>query len=176
MQVIEHYEVTNPSGEASITFSPIAGDYTDLLLVGSVRSARATGVDDDLVISFNGNTANFTIRRLFGTGTGDVGSLTTPARFAGYVVGNTATANTFSSISIYISNYASSSAKPFSTDSVSENNATEAYQAISAGLWNDSSAITSITLASSRAENLLTETSFTLYGITAGSDGITVVS
>ena len=176
MTLIRHIEVD--SSTSSVTFmsvGDIPSDYTDLLLVGSARSSRSTGVDDDLVISFNGSTANFTMRRLFGTGSGR-GSLTTPDRFAGYLTGNTATSNTFSSLKIYIPNYRSSTAKAFSTDSVSENNAAESYQAISAGLWNDTSAITSITLASTRAEDFLTGTSFTLYGITKGSDGTTTVS
>lgn len=172
MQVIEHIELA--SAQSSITFSSIDQSFTDLLIVGSARSNRAA-VDDDCQLSFNGSSTNYTIRRLFGTGSGQA-SIATPAQFAGYLNGNSATASSFSSISLYIPNYAGSTAKSYSTDSVTENNATESYQDISAGLWNDTSAITSITFSSRRGENLLAGTSFTLYGITAGSDGTTAVS
>ena len=173
MTVIEHIELT--SSETSITFSAISGDYTDLLVLGSARSDRSA-VDDNCLISFNGNTSNFSLRRLFGTGTGGVGSITTPARFAGYLNGNSSTSNTFSSFSIYIPNYTAAAAKSYSSDSVAENNAGEGYDDISAGLWNDTSTITSVSLEPGTGTNFLSGSSFTLFGITAGSDGTTTVS
>ena len=157
------------SSQASITFSSIPQDYTDLLVVGATRSDRSA-VDDDCLLSFNSNTSNFSVVRLFGTGSGSA-SITTPARFAGYVNGNSATSNTFSSQKIYISNYTSSSAKSYSVDSVTENNAGESYQDISAGLWNDTSNITSVSFTPEQGTNFLTGSTFSLYGITSGGSG-----
>jgi hypothetical protein len=160
---------------ASIEFTSIPQTYTDLYFVVSARSARAGAVDDDLVLSFNSNTSNFTIRRLFGTGS-TASSITTPVRFAGYLNGNGATSNTFSTINLYIPNYTGSTAKSYSVDSATENNATESYQDISAGLWNDTSPITSVAFTSNRAQNLLTGSTISLYGILKGSDGIVTTS
>lgn len=162
------------SAQAAIEFASIPQTYTDLFAVITARSARAA-VDDDCALSFNSNTSNYTIRRLYGTGS-TAASITTPVRFAGYLNGNSATSNTFSSINLYIPNYTGSTAKSYSTDSVTENNATESYQDVSAGLWNDTAAITSIAFTSNRAQNLLTGSTISLYGITKGSDGIVVVS
>lgn len=162
-ELIETIELS--SATSSITFSslPTDGTYTDLLVLLSLRSNRAA-VDDDCDLSFNSNTASYSIRRLFGTGSGS-GSLTTPDRFAGYINGNSATANTYSSISLYIPNYASSTAKTYSVDSVTENNATESYQDISIGLWNNTSAISSIAFTSRRLENLLAGSTASIFGI-----------
>lgn len=163
MELIETIELS--SATSSITFSslPTDGTYTDLLVVLSLRSSRAA-VDDDCDLSFNSSTTNYSIQRLFGTGSSS-GSLTTPDRFAGYINGNSATANTYSSISLYIPNYASSTAKTYSVDSVTENNATESYQDISIGLWNNTSAISSIAFTSRRLENLLAGSTASIFGI-----------
>jgi hypothetical protein len=173
MKLIE--SKTLGTAQASIEFTSIPQDGTDLVAVISARSARSGAVDDDLVLSFNSNTSNFSIRRLYGTGS-TAASITTPVRFAGYLNGNGATSNTFSTINLYIPNYTGSTAKSYSTDSATENNATESYQDISAGLWNDTAAITSIAFTSNRAQNLLTGSTISLYKITKGSDGLTVVS
>jgi hypothetical protein len=75
------------------------------------------------------------------------------------------TANTFGNTSIYIPNYRSSAAKSFSVDAVTENNATLAYQNIQAGLWNNSAAITSISISFLSGGNWAQGSSASLYGI-----------
>ena len=55
-----------------------------------------------------------------------------------------------------------------------ENNVTEGYQQIAAGLYNSTSAVSSIEIAS--GGSFVEYSSATLYGITAGSDGTTAVS
>ena len=170
MQLIARQELT--SAAASITFSSIPQTYTDLVLVWSGRSSFSDVVVDPQV-TFNASTANFTGRRLFGTGSSAVSDST--ARNISADPGATATANTFSNGQLYIPNYTSSVAKSFSTDAVGENNGTVGYQMITAGLWNDTSAITSIAL-SYVSGNFVSGSSATLYGILAGTDGIVSVS
>jgi len=171
MQLIQHQELT--SAAASITFSAIAADWTDLLLKVSSRSTR-TGNVDSLFISFNELTTNLSHRRLIGDGSSASSSTASNGQVA-LVSDNNNTANTFGSTEIYIPNYLSSVAKSVSTDSVSETNATEAYQSIYATLWNATAAITSITLTLGNG-NFVSGSSATLYGILAGSDGIVTVS
>jgi hypothetical protein len=143
-----------------------------LVLVSSLRSTQATGFTDPL-ISFNSSTANFSARRLGGAGSFVFSD--SVSRTIGVNPASNATTNTFGNGEVTIPNYSSGLAKSFATDNVSENNGTESYQMITAGLWNDSAAITSITLTPG-AGNFAEHSSATLYGILKGSDGITTVT
>ena len=164
-------------GEASITFSSIPETFTDLLIVHSLRSNRTGATGDNLKMSINGQGfgTNITTRTLFGTGSG-VNSFTNVVSAGGVTATSTGTSNTFGNNQIYIPNYTSAVAKSISVDGVGENNGTESYQYISASLWNQTAAITSIELDPDDGTLLLEHSSAWLYGITKGSDGSTVVS
>ena len=172
--------VTVPSTpQAAIEFTSIPSTFTDLLVVYSARTNRAA-LNSDIIIHLNGNTsANYSFRRLFGDGS-NPGSdgLTNNSNggFAGFAVGANATANTFSNCQFYIPNYRSSAAKSWSTDSVTENNGTNAFQTIQASLWNLTDPITSIAIKCFNASSFTQHSSASLYGITAGSSGGVVVS
>jgi hypothetical protein len=79
-------------------------------------------------------------------------------------LGTGTTANTFSSVEIYIPNYASSKAKSFSFDSVTENNATTALAMLGASFWSGTGAITNI-LVEQQGGSFSQYTTATLYGI-----------
>jgi len=66
---------------------------------------------------------------------------------------------------LYIPNYRLTGAKPFSIDSVTERNATNAYQVIIHGIWNNNAAVTSIEI-SGFADNLAAGSTASLYKIT----------
>jgi hypothetical protein len=74
------------------------------------------------------------------------------------------TASTFANNEVTIPNYTSSNFKSYSVDSVTENNATQAYAIFVAGLWSNTAAITSITLGLSSANFVQYSTAY-LYGI-----------
>lgn len=171
MQIIQHQELA--STQASITFSSIPQTFTDLLVVTSLRSSRSA-VAEQVLISLNGSTSSFTVRTLYGNGS-SVASFTS-ARDTVNAPGATATANTFSNSSIYLPNYTSASNKSFSSDDVTENNGTESYQFIIAGLWSNTAAITSLALTPGAGGSFVQYSSATLYGIKSGSDGVTSVS
>lgn len=162
-------------GAASITFSAIPDTFTDLVIVASVRSNRAA-VGDDVRIDLNTTSVGFTSRALVGTGSA-ASSFSSDNR-AGIVSAASSTGNTFGSVSLYIPNYRSLVAKSISTDSVGENNATAADQGIFATLWNPAvhAVITEAKLYPRLGSGWLEHSSASLYGITAGSDGITAVS
>ena len=173
MQAIQTVTVGS-GGAASITFDSVVGTYTDLYLVCSLRTT-ATG-DPAAEIFFNGVTTNRSERSLEGTGS-STRSFSTTQGYFGVINPNGATANTFSSHKIYIPNYAGGAAKSYSVDSVSENNATAAYQYTVAGLWNSTAAINEITIRRhSGTHDLMEHSTATLYGILAGSDGTTTVT
>lgn len=161
---IQHQEV-GAGGASSITFSNIPQTpYTDLVLLTSLRVAKSDYIEP-AQISFNGDSTNRTGRDLIGEG--GSASSASGTRFFAYVTGATATTSTFANSSIFIPNYASSVAKSVSIDSVTENNhATNYFMHITAGLWNDTDPITSITLTPNTATTFVEGSSATLYGIT----------
>jgi hypothetical protein len=150
---------------ANIEFTNIPQGYTDLVVKTSIRDARTGDIFSNLLIRFNGSSSNLSSRRLFGNGSG-VSSSTAASSIVTVLNGPLSTSNTFSSGEFYIPNYTSANNKSVSTDIVTENNATESYQELNAGLWSDSSAITSITLLSNYGVNLVQHSTATLYGVT----------
>ena len=173
MQVIQHQELG--SAQASITFSSIPQTYTDLMLVYSVRADNTNVPYSNTELQLNGSSANFSSRRMFGGGSG-AGESYTATNIAGLVSSANATSNTFGSTTLYLPNYTGSTNKSYSIESVSENNGTTAYQEIIAGLWSQTTAITSLTIKPESTRNFVAFSSATLYGILRGSDGITTVS
>lgn len=165
--------VTVPvGGQAAIDFTSIPGTFTDLVLVMSIRSAFASTADD-IGLKFNDLTTSATNKFLQGSGSAATSSGNS------YLMntlesGASSTANTFGNTSVYIPNYAGSTNKSFSVDSVMENNATLSYQRLQAVLWSNTSAITKITIYSLNSANLAQYSTASLYGILKGSGGATV--
>jgi len=160
--LIEAKTLSTPA--ASVTFTSIPATYTDLLLWTSIRASSGGGISAGL--RFNGSTTNYSERLLYGGGSGTAASAnatTTSIQWAN--LGNdTNTSNTFSNCQLYIPNYAGSTFKSVSTESVTENNATNADIYLDAGLWSDTAAITSLTLTASTPD-FATNSTFYLYGI-----------
>jgi hypothetical protein len=157
-------------GAATVSFSSIPSTYTDLCLFVTSR-CEASG-DTVFRIRFNSDSGtNYKWSRLLGDGS-SVSAQTQSTYGAGYnssLFGqqtvSTNTANTFSNAQIYIPNYASSNYKSASIDAVTENNATAAQATLWAGLWENTSAITAITLSSEGANDLAEYSTAYLYGI-----------
>jgi hypothetical protein len=152
---------------ASVTFSSIPQTgYTDLKIVGSVRTTNAStyGAVDMI---FNGSTSGYSSRNIEG-GDGTAASFTSTGASslkAGYVSGGNATANTFGTFEVYIPNYTSSNNKSISIDSAGETNAANGiYMDLWASLWANAAAINSITFSSN---NLAQYSTFSLYGLAA---------
>jgi hypothetical protein len=155
------------SSAASVTFSAIPSTYTDLVLRISARTDAGTA-NDNIQITFNSDTAtNYSMTRLTGTGSAASSNRTSTIDYArlGWVDGNTATADVFGSMEVYIPSYLVSQNKPFSSFAVSEQNATAANMDAIAALWRNTAAITSLNIISNNAGNLVSGSSFYLYGI-----------
>lgn len=163
-KLIQTITVSSAGGAASIDFTSIPATYADLYIIASVRSNRAAAVPDNLQVGFNGLTTNLSFRLLYGGGTSAT-SASGAYGLLGDMTAAGATTSVFGSFSIYIPNYAGSANKSYSVDSVTENNATESYQEMVAGLWSSTAAITQVTLTP-RTGTLLTQySSASLYGI-----------
>jgi len=144
-------------GAASIEFTGIDGTGKDLMLLLSLRNS----VDSpSATLSFNTG-GSYTRKRLLGNGStasSDSASVDLQSNTS------VSTASTFSSSSVYVSNYASAVAKFYSVDSVNENNATLANQAIIAGSWTGTAAITSVELTPTSG-NFVEHSTASLYSI-----------
>jgi len=151
-------------GAANITFSSIPQTYTDLLVL---LSARSEGTDGDSFFTINANSgANYSYRRLSlsdNTVTTNSSSGATGGYWA-FIPPSTYTSNTFGNVSLYIPNYTSSNNKSFSVDGVSETNSTNTVSRLVAGLWAQTSAITSLEFTTYGAD-LEQYSTATLYGI-----------
>ena len=151
-------------GAATIDFTSIPSTYTDLLIKFSLRDDFAGGVYDNLVIRFNNITTNYSEINLYGNGS-TAASASTGTTVLRYINGNTSTSNTFGNGEMYIPNYAGSTNKSASIDTVTENNGTEAWASLNALLWSNTSAITSVKLTPSSGTLFLEYSTAYLYGI-----------
>jgi hypothetical protein len=150
-------------GIAQVDFTSIPQTYTDLLIKTSTNVSSL----NVLRIRFNSvSSSDYTQKVLRGTGAAaasfsnagwDTLTYFTPSY-------NNDGANIYSNNEYYIPNYTGSTTKSFSGDSVTEANATTAYQVLYAGLLNNTSAITSISLFA-QSGNFNQYSTFTLYGI-----------
>jgi hypothetical protein len=154
-------------GAATVTFSSIAGTYTDLLVKISARDSISS-TRTVAAVTFNSSTANYSSKVLYGVNGSFVGSENGASSSTGwtYVTGDTATASTFSNTELYLPNYAGSNYKSLSNDATAETNSASAgVTAIAASLWSDSAAITSITFTASASATFMQYSTFYLYGI-----------
>jgi hypothetical protein len=161
-QLIETIEITAATS-GLVSFTSIPQDGQDLLFLGSIRTNRsAVAGYFELQLNAYGDSAI----HLVGSGSA-ASSFDSGYVSAGnpIVNGASSTSNTFSSVSAYIPNYTSSTGKSVSIDAVGENNATEAYQVISAGYKNT----TAVTTLNCRVESdyFAAGTTLSLYKITA---------
>jgi hypothetical protein len=152
-------------GAASIDFGSIPATYTDLQVVYSARGSAVTA-DRGAFVQFNADTAsNYTYKFVRGDGASATsGGTTTTFLYFGNFPAATSTANTFGSGSFYIPNYAGSTAKSVSSNSVSENNGTSAWHTLAVGLWTGTAAITAIKLYP-ESGNFSQYSTASLYGI-----------
>lgn len=156
---------TVSSNVADITFSSIPQTYTDLYVIFSIRDSSSGGAMNNLYFTVNGSGADIDTHAVIGTGTSSLG-VDSGSSVAIYQYSPTslATANTFSNGSIYLANYTGSTIKSFSIDNVAENNAAGANMAIVAGVYAQTTAITSVKLFPSGADLVQYSTVY-LYGI-----------
>jgi hypothetical protein len=157
-------------GAASVTFTSIPQTYTDLKVVLSARSTAGAAVAYTILMKMNNLTSSiYSQRALEGNGSAassfSQSGIDTAVR-VGLANGTGATANAFSSTEIYIPNYAGSTNKSISIDTVAETNATTTYANLIAYLVSSTAAITDLTFTTeATATSFAQYSSASLYGI-----------
>lgn len=155
------------TAQATITFTSIPSSYTDLKLVVSARTTRASAVDLLNMIFNNDSSALYSQTVLYGNGSAsavtEIGGDTSV--YYQWIDGAISLANVFGSTEIYIPYYTANAFKPFFTVSAQENNDAGATMSTTSSLYRSATAISSIRLVSHFGENFIAGSSFYLYGI-----------
>jgi hypothetical protein len=153
-------------GTSSIDFTSIPSTYTDLVVKLSARSTLDEANGGHAVgLKINGVTTNQSYRVLSANGS-SASSFNGTDNFLTFMDSSGYTANTFGNSEIYFTNYAGSNNKAISADGVSENNATAARSGLTAYLWSNSAAITSLSFFMYVGTGSIVQYSTaTLYGI-----------
>jgi hypothetical protein len=156
-------------GAALIEFTSIPSTYTDLCMKFSTRGLNSYDVIQTSIYFNNDNTsAIYTQRDLEGYNGGTYSSSTSVRGnfILQYSQAALSTANTFGNGEMYIPNYAGSTNKSVSWETVAENNSTSGYMlATTAGLFASTNAINQISLATNGVGNWAQYSTATLYGI-----------
>lgn len=150
-------------GTASFTFSSIPDTYTDLVVKASLRTSGAVG---SYRATFNGSATGYSERLLYGDGSSVGSASASSGTYINWIFNTTSGTSIFANCEFYIPNYASANKKTILADIVTENTGGGAQQYVEAALWDNTAAITSITLTMQGTSPLFAEYStFYLYGI-----------
>lgn len=152
-------------GVATVSFTNIPQNYTDLLVKVSGRTNQA-GAVDYYVVKINGASTNASSLVLYGNGSGASSTQSASDITFNAINGNTSTASTFGNSDFIIPNYVGSGTKLFMQDGVSENNATGGvFQFLTSGRSVITAPVTSMTLSQNFGSAFQQFTTFTLYGV-----------
>ena len=150
------------AGSASIDFTSIPSSYKDLCLILSARSDAASA-NDYAYLRLNGSVVNYSMIRLSGNGSA-MSSSSLTSIYSPFDAANNTT-STFGSAQFYIPSYGSANYKTVSIEGTIETNATTNIMDLNAGLWSDTSVISSITLTTLRGANFVQYSTAYLYGV-----------
>ena len=165
--------IVGSGGATSVTFSSIPATYTDLVIKMSARVSTNYGYGPNLGITFNGNTGTYISATILSNGSSRIFERASYNEFVyTFVQDSSGTANTFTNWEMYIPAYLSSNYKTVQIDEVleqfSSSTTSNAVMAMSNDIWNNTSAINSITIQGFSGGATLTfvqYSSFYLYGI-----------
>jgi hypothetical protein len=154
------------SSTNSVVFSSIPQTYTDLIVVGSSRSAQA--VTQPQIFAFENS--DFSTSRdsttLYGNGTSAVSTRSTgSAQAAGWIVGASATSGIFATTIMQWFNYANTTTYKTSITRSSADLGSGGITTVNVKLWPVTTAVSSIYLANDANNNWVAGSTFTLYGV-----------
>jgi hypothetical protein len=175
MEFIASNTVT-ATGLTSVTFSSIPQTYDDLKLVLSGRTLPSV-TQNLLRLRFNGDNGSNYVHLYLRSDSSTVSTATNTVTglWVGAMNGGSTLETGFSNFNVDIPNYSGSSLKTTISEGVT-GASTSPWHYIMTGFWNNTNNITSIEIFNLNFPELAIGSSFYLYGIKKGSDGITTVS
>ncbi len=164
-------EFTLASAQATITFSNIPQTYKHLQIRLSAREeGAASNAAQQMAFRFNGDSGdNYSLHRLFGNGatvsSDSYTSSITSIRVAGLSGGST-TANVFSGGIVDVLDYFNTNKrKTVRSLAGADLNDTNGFIFFSSGCWENTAAITSLTITATSGANFAANSMFALYGV-----------
>jgi hypothetical protein len=159
---------TLATSTASVTFSSIPATYTHLQIRMIARDDRASSTSDSGAFRFNSDSGNnYAYHALIGTGsTATVSAVDTYSRgLIDRLTASTAGASTFGVAVLDILDYANTSKYKTVRILGGYDNNGDGQIVLSSGLWQSTSAISSILIFPNVGSNWVQYSSFALYGI-----------
>lgn len=159
-------QTTISSATPSITFNSIPDTYTDLVVICYFSASSSNVVTPSL--RFNGDTTSaYSSTSVYGTGstTTSVRNATTMMYLGDYAAGITTHAP--DPYILHINSYRNTSTYKSVLCRYNQINSSNAEVGITAGLWRNQNAISSITILSNGGQNYAVGSTFALYGIRA---------
>ena len=154
------------SAAASVTFSSISGSYTDLVIIGNTGISNA---GTTMIMRFNGDTgSNYSQTTLAGNGTTASSSRASNSTSAN--LNDTAAFNSSleGNLVFSVMNYANTTTYKTTIGRFNRASANDyPGSAPFVCLWRSTSAITSLVMLPADGSNIISGSTFTLYGITA---------
>lgn len=167
MKAIQTINITSATN--TITFTAIPQTYTDLKIVLSGRSSVGNRQSSCKIIFNSVTSSNYYMRdlRFNGTTSSTSGNSASTGFSPIYLPASSSLINTFSVTKIEILNYKTSNKKIFRVDVAQEDNVTSKQLQLQSGLWDNTSAITSISIIEDESGNFVQNTTATLYGVSS---------
>lgn len=162
-QLVEKIEVGS-GGAASIEFTSIPQDATDLVCVLSLRSGDTNG--DEVTGKINGVTTSQSTISLRGSSTSVLSFSSGNYRVANINQNQYGADDDFTTVKIHISNYATSDPKAIRTEYVmGDDIASNIFHGMSSALYDNTTVISSLGFTTNSGQNFLQYSSASLYKI-----------
>jgi len=157
-------------GASSATFSSIPSTYKNLQIRALARTDRASNPQDFLQVRYNSDTgANYAYHSLYGNGASAGGNDTgtsTANPWSAVVAGATATASVFGTFVADLVDYTNTNKyKTLRSLSGIDNNDTSGRLYFQSNLWQNTAAVSTITIQPVYGTNFVQYSSFALYGV-----------
>lgn len=155
-------------GSSTITFSSIPSTYKHLQIRSIARTNYTGGNNDGYKVNFNSDTGNnYSWHQLGGSGASAFAqsSSSTGTIYVAYVASNAAISNNFGASVIDILDYANTSKYKTLRNLTGTDNNGNGGLTLGSGLWQNTSAISSISITQWDGTSFLQYSQFALYGI-----------
>jgi len=163
MELVETIEVGS-GGAASIEFTSIPDTGSHAVIKFAGRYSNLASSQIQITINGDTTTSNYTYQLLRGSSTTVSSQSSSNTTYGATMNENGDTANTYSNVELFFSNYASSQIKNWQMDGVRSQNAAAQTIHLVAYKWNNTDPITSIKFASTSG-NLAQYSTASLYTI-----------
>jgi len=161
-------QTTLSSASSTVDLSSISDKYRDLIIYISARHAGSSQQETMRLQQINGSSANLINRWMRANGEGGTNLVSTDNSdgiYLSQIPGALSNSGIFSNVCVTIPTYTDTNyGKAIFVEAVQENEQTSAFHSLTAGRWNNNSAITSLRFYA--PSNFVIGSTFTLFGVT----------